>query len=371
MAKTIDYKKAGVDVNEGYKAVDKYKKQSQRARIPGQLTDLGAFNGMFAVPKGMKNPVVVSGTDGVGTKLDIAFKLGIYDTVGIDCVAMSVNDILCSGVQTAFFLDYIACGKLDSKVAGELVKGVTDGCVESGCALLGGETAEMPGFYDEGKYDLAGFGVGFVDKSDIINGSKIKEGDVLIGLSSTGVHSNGFSLIRKLVKNFKDPFIENGKKTSKSIGEVLLTPTRIYVKPVMEVLKKYRSSVHGMVHITGGGFYENVPRMFPHAKQGKKQLVAVIKKNSWKVPSIYAELIRRGADPKNVYSTFNMGIGFVLAVSKKDAPEVLKMFNKNAKKYHKAGIPDMVAYEIGHVGHTDKVIKGEFKGNKEMTRFED
>lgn len=371
MANTIDYKKAGVDVNEGYKAVDKYKKQSERARIPGQLTELGAFNGMFAVPKGMKNPVMVSGTDGVGTKLDIAFKLKKYNTVGIDCVAMSVNDILCSGVQTSFFLDYIACGKLDSNVAGELVKGVTDGCVESGCALLGGETAEMPDFYDDGKYDLAGFGVGIVDKADIIDGRRIKEGDVLIGLSSTGAHSNGFSLIRKLVKNFDEPFVVDGKKTGKSIGEVLLTPTRIYVKPVMEVLKKYRSSVHGMVHVTGGGFYENVPRMFPHAKEGKKQLVAMIKKDSWEVPAIFDELIRRGADPKNVFSTFNMGIGFVLAVSKKDAPEILKLFNKNAKKYHKAGIPDMKAYEIGWVGHTDKVIKGEFKGSKEMTQFVD
>lgn len=369
MANVVDYKKAGVDVNEGYKAVDKYKKQSERARIPGQLTELGAFNGMFAVPKNMKNPVMVSGTDGVGTKLDIAFKLKKYDTVGIDCVAMSVNDILCSGVQTNFFLDYIACGKLDSKIAAELVKGVTDGCVETGCALLGGETAEMPDFYDEGKYDLAGFGVGVVDKADVIDGKKIKEGDVLIGLSSTGPHSNGYSLIRKLVKNFDEVIELDGKKVK--IGEALLTPTRIYVKPVMEVLKKYRSSVHGMVHVTGGGFYENVPRMFPHAKEGKKQLCSMIKKNSWDVPAIFDELVRRGADPKNVYSTFNMGIGFVLAVDKKDAAAILKMFNTNAKKYSKKGIPDMKAYEIGYVGHTDKVIKGEFKGNKEMTQFVD
>ena len=297
MAEKFDYKKAGVDVNEGYKAVDKYKKQSERARIPGQLTELGAFNGMFAVPKNMKNPVMVSGTDGVGTKLDIAFQMGIYDTVGIDCVAMSVNDILCSGVKTSFFLDYIACGKLDSKVAGELVKGVTDGCVDAGCALLGGETAEMPGFYDDGKYDLAGFGVGVADKSDIINGSKIKEGDVLIGLSSTGPHSNGYSLIRKLVTDFEEKITIGGKE--RKIGEVLLTPTRIYVRPVMDVLSKFRSSVHGMVHVTGGGFYENVPRMFPHAKEGKKQLVAMIKKDSWEVPEIFDELIKRGADPEN------------------------------------------------------------------------
>lgn len=367
MAEKFDYKKAGVDVNEGYKAVDKYKKQSERARIPGQLTELGAFNGMFAVPKNMKNPVMVSGTDGVGTKLDIAFQMGIYDTVGIDCVAMSVNDILCSGVKTSFFLDYIACGKLDSKVAGELVKGVTDGCVDAGCALLGGETAEMPGFYDDGKYDLAGFGVGVADKSDIINGSKIKEGDVLIGLSSTGPHSNGYSLIRKLVTDFEEKITIGGKE--RKIGEVLLTPTRIYVRPVMDVLSKFRSSVHGMVHVTGGGFYENVPRMFPHAKEGKKQLVAMIKKDSWEVPEIFDELIKRGADPENVFSTFNMGIGFVLAVSKKDAAEILKRFNANAKKFAVKGAPVMKAYEIGYVGHTDKVIKGDFKGSKEMTQF--
>ncbi|MBO4404495.1 MAG: phosphoribosylformylglycinamidine cyclo-ligase [Treponema sp.] len=367
MAQKIDYKKAGVDVNEGYKAVDKYKKQSERARIPGQLTGLGAFNGMFAVPKGMKNPVMVSGTDGVGTKLDIAFKMKKYDTVGIDCVAMSVNDILCSGVKTSFFLDYIACGKLDSNVAGELVKGVTDGCIQAGCALLGGETAEMPDFYDDGKYDLAGFGVGVVEKSDIIDGKKIKEGDVLIGLSSTGPHSNGYSLIRKLVKNFNEIVTLNGKK--QKIGDALLTPTRIYVKPVMEVLKKFPGSVHGMVHVTGGGFYENVPRMYVHAPEGKKQLCSVIKKGSWEVPAIFDELIKRGADEKNVFSTFNMGIGFVLAVSKKDAPAILKTFNSIAKKYKIRNVPDMKAYEIGYVGHTDKAIKGDFKGSKEMTKF--
>lgn len=369
MAEKIDYKKSGVDVNEGYKAVDKYKVQSQRARIPGQLTELGAFNGMFSVPKGMKNPVMVSGTDGVGTKLDIAFQMKKYDTVGIDCVAMSVNDILCSGVQTSFFLDYIACGKLDAKVAGELVKGVTDGCIETGCALLGGETAEMPGFYDEGKYDLAGFGVGVVDKADVIDGKKIKEGDVLIGLSSTGAHSNGYSLIRKLVTDFNEKVTVNGKE--QKIGDVLLTPTRIYVKPVMDVLKKFRSSVHGMVHVTGGGFYENLPRMYQHAKEGKPQLCSVIKRGSWEIPEIFNILVEKGADEKKLFNTFNMGIGFVLAVSKKDAPEILKIFKKCAKKYHKDGIADMVAYEIGYVGHTDKEIKGDFKGSKEMTQFVD
>ena len=227
----------------------------------------------------------------------------------------------------------------------------------------------MPGFYDDGKYDLAGFGVGVVDKADVIDGKKIKEGDVLIGLSSTGPHSNGYSLIRKLVKNFNEVVKIGGK--DKKIGDVLLTPTRIYVKPVMEVLKKFPGSVHGMVHVTGGGFYENLPRMYQHAAEGKKQLCSMIKKDSWKVPEIFDILIKKGADPKNMFNTFNMGIGLVLAVSKKDAEAIMKMFNKNAKKYHKAGIEDMVAYEIGYVGHTDKVIKGDFKGSKEMTQFVD
>ena len=355
-------------MNEGYKAVDKYKKQAERAKIPGLLTDLGAFNGMFAVPQGMKNPVMVSGTDGVGTKLDIAFKMKKYDTVGIDCVAMSVNDILCSGVQTNFFLDYIACGKLDSDIAGELVKGVTDGCVQTGCALLGGETAEMPGFYDDGKYDLAGFGVGVVDKDDVITGANIKENDVLIGLSSTGAHSNGYSLIRRLVTDFDEPFTVDGKPTGKTIGDVLLTPTRIYVKPVMEVLAKYRSSVHGMVHVTGGGFYENLPRMYPKANAGEKQLRSVIVKDSWDVPPVFAELVRRGADASSMFNTFNMGIGFVLAVNPADADAIIAMFNENASKYHQPDVPDMKAYRIGCVGVTD-AVSGDLKGSKDMTVF--
>ena len=246
---TIDYKDSGVDVEEGYNAVNEYKVHAKRTRIPGLLTDLGSFNGMFEIPAGLKQPVAVSGTDGVGTKLDIAFQMGKYDTVGIDCVAMSVNDILCSGVKTSFFLDYVACGKLDAKVAGQLVKGVADGCVDAGCALLGGETAEMPGFYDDGKYDLAGFGVGFGEKEKVITGDKIEDGDVLIGLSSTGCHSNGYSLVRKLVKDFNEDF--NGKP----IGETLLTPTRIYVRPVMDALETFGEKIHGMVHITGGGFH--------------------------------------------------------------------------------------------------------------------
>ena len=364
---TVNYKEAGVDVEEGYRAVNKYKEHAKRTAIPGLLTDLGSFNGMFSVPKGIKNPVMVSGTDGVGTKLDIAFKMKKYDTVGIDCVAMSVNDILCSGVQPLFFLDYVACGKLEADVAAELVKGVADGCVEAGCALGGGGAAEMPELYVDGKYDLAGFGVGVGEKSEMINGANIKEGDVLIGLSSTGVHSNGFSLVRKLVTDFNAPFVVDGKDTGKTIGDVLLTPTRIYVKPVMEVLAKFRKSVHGMVHVTGGGFYENIPRMYPKAAEGKKQLISVINRGSWDIPPVFGELIKRGAEVDKVYNTFNMGIGFVLAVKVSDAPAIIEMFNNNASKYSKPGIPDMKAYRIGRVAKAE----GEVTGQKDSVLFED
>ena len=359
------YKESGVDVEEGYRAVDKYKEHAKRTAIPGMLTGLGSFAGMFEVPKGYKHPVMVSGTDGVGTKLDIAFQMKKYDTVGIDCVARSVNDILCCGVQTSFFLDYVACGKLEAEVAADLVKGVADGCVMTGCALLGGETAEMPGFYDIGKYDLAGFGVGVGEKNDMVTGENIAEGDVLIGLSSTGVHSNGFSLVRKLVKDLNEKVTVDGKEIS--IGELLLTPTRIYVKPVMEVFKKYKKSIHGMVHVTGGGFYENIPRMYPKEKDGKKQLISIIKRDSWDIPAVFGELIKRGADLDSIYNTFNMGIGFVLAVKAKDADDILEMFNKNASKYHRDDCKDMVAYKIGRVAYAE----GKAVTQKEQVLFED
>ena len=359
------YKESGVDVEEGYRAVDKYKEHAKRTAIPGLLTGLGSFNGMFEIPKGYKNPVMVSGTDGVGTKLDVAFQMKKYDTVGIDCVAMSVNDILCSGVQTLFFLDYVACGKLEAEVAADLVKGVADGCVMTGCALLGGETAEMPGFYDIGKYDLAGFGVGVGEKKDMITGENIEEGDVLIGLSSTGVHSNGFSLVRKLVTDLNEKVTVDGKEMT--IGELLLTPTRIYVKPVMEVLAKYKKFIHGMVHVTGGGFYENIPRMYPKVKEGKKQLISIIKRDSWDIPPVFGELIKRGADLETIYNTFNMGIGMVLAVKAKDVDAIMEMFNKNASKYHRDDCKDMVAYKIGRVAYAE----GKAETQKEKVLFED
>ena len=326
----IDYRQSGVNIEEGYKAVDKYKESAKRTMVPGVLNGLGSFAGMFQIPEGMKNPVMVSGTDGVGTKLDIAFALKKYDTVGIDCVAMCVNDILCHGAKPALFLDYIACGKLDSDVAASLVKGVSEGCLQSGCALLGGETAEMPGFYDEGKYDIAGFAVGLAEKDKIISGDKIAEGDVIIGIASSGVHSNGFSLVRKLVKDYGSELtLKSGEK--KTIGEILLEPTRIYVKPVLGLMEKIE--IHGMVHITGGGFYENVPRMF----SSKGDLYPVIEKGTWEIPEIFDELVRLGASPERMYNTFNMGIGFMLAVSPSDCDGACKFLNEKGFKAGKIG----------------------------------
>lgn len=348
----IDYKDSGVDIEEGYRAVTKYKDFAKRTMIPGVLNGLGSFAGMFEVPKGVKNPVMVSGTDGVGTKLDIAFALKKYDTVGIDCVAMSVNDILCTGAKPLYFLDYIACGKLDASIASDLVKGVSEGCLQTGCALLGGETAEMPGFYDEGKYDIAGFGVGIIDKKKIVTGEKIASGDVLIGLASSGLHSNGFSLVRKLISDFDTPF------EGKTIGEVILTPTKIYVKAVLSLLEKFKTAVHGMVHVTGGGFYENLPRMFPKDNDGKSNLVSIIKKDSWKVLPIFDELVRRGANPEKMYNTFNMGIGFVLAVDAKKAPQMLSFLK---------GLGE----DVSIIGRVDSLSSPKVLSQEEAVIFED
>lgn len=247
------YKDAGVNIEEGYKSVKLMKRYSASTFTPGVLNGIGSFAGMFELGD-YKNPVLVSGTDGVGTKLKIAFQMGVYDTVGIDCVAMCVNDILCHGAKPLFFLDYLACSNLKADVAADLVKGVSKGCIQAGCALIGGETAEMPGFYAKGDYDMAGFTVGAVEKDDIIDGSKVEEGDVLVGIASSGVHSNGYSLVRSLVGDLEKSF---GGST---LGQVLLTPTKIYVKPVARLLQKF--NIKAMAHITGGGFFENVPRMF-------------------------------------------------------------------------------------------------------------
>lgn len=319
----ITYKDSGVDIEEGYKSVGLIKNLAAKTFIPGVINDLGSFAGMFEIGTGYKNPVIVSGTDGVGTKLELAFKTKKYDTVGIDCTAMCVNDILCHGAKPLFFLDYIACGKLEAEVAADLVKGVSDGCLQAGCALIGGETAEMPGFYKEGEYDIAGFAVGIVDKEEIIDGSKIKDGDTLIGIASSGPHSNGYSLIRKLVPDLDVEF--EGRK----IGEVLLTPTKIYVKQILELMKAVE--IRGMAHVTGGGFFENIPRMF------KGEFTAVINKDSYEVPSIFKYLMAQGVEEQQMYNTFNMGIGFVVCVDPADAEKTLEALEAAGEKAYVIG----------------------------------
>lgn len=306
----ISYKESGVNINEGYKAVDLIKEYAKKTSSELILNGLGSFASMVELPEGYKKPVLVSGTDGVGTKLDIAFRTRKYDTVGIDCVAMCVNDILCHGAKPLFFLDYLACGKLEAEVAAELVKGVSEGCLQCGASLVGGETAEMPGFYRDGEYDIAGFALGIVDKDKIIDGSTIKEGDILIGIASSGFHSNGYSLLRKLFPDLQEEF------QGKTMGDILLTPTKIYVKPVLKLLEKYQ--IKGMAHITGGGFVENIPRMLPEGLEAK------INKNSYPLPSIYKKVVEKGAEEASLYNTFNMGIGFVLCISKEIKEEILK-----------------------------------------------
>ena len=321
----ITYKEAGVNIEEGYKSVKLIKEYAQRTMSEYVLNGLGSFAGMVELPEGYKKPVLVSGTDGVGTKLELAFKTKKYDTVGIDCVAMCVNDILCHGAKPLFFLDYIACGKLEAEVAADLVKGVSDGCVMSECALVGGETAEMPGFYKEGEYDIAGFAVGIVDKDKIINGKNIKPGDKLIGIASSGVHSNGFSLVRKLYTDLNEEF--NGEE----VWKTLITPTKIYVKPILNLIEKFE--IKGMSHITGGGFIENVPRMF-----NGSELTAEIRKDSYPLPAIFEDMINKGVSRDHMYNTFNMGIGFVLCVDKKDVDAVIKDLIELGEKAYEIGI---------------------------------
>lgn len=318
------YKEAGVNIEEGYKAVTLMKEHASRTFTSGVLNNLGSFAGMFELPK-YKNPVLLSGTDGVGTKLKVAFNMNKYDTIGIDCVAMCVNDVLCHGGKPLFFLDYIACGELEGEKAADIVKGISEGCMEAGCALIGGETAEMPGFYKAGEYDIAGFCVGIVEKDEIIDGSEIQAGNTLIGIESSGLHSNGFSLVRKLITDLDEDF--NGDK----MGNVLLAPTKIYVKLILELIGKYK--IKGMAHITGGGFYENIPRMF------KRDFTAVINKDRFKVPAIFKHLISLGVEEEHMFNTFNMGIGFVLCVDSKDAKNIVEDIKAMGT----------MAYEIGYV----------------------
>jgi phosphoribosylformylglycinamidine cyclo-ligase len=325
------YKDAGVDVEAGYESVKLMGKHVKRTFRPEVLTDIGGFGGLFALNKGKYDePVLVSGTDGVGTKLKIAFLMDKHDTVGIDCVAMCVNDIVCSGAEPLFFLDYIALGKNRPEKVAEIVKGVSDGCVASGCALIGGETAEMPGFYPEDEYDLAGFAVGVVDKSKIINGKNIIEGDKLIGLSSSGLHSNGYSLVRKLLNPKKEKLWEHVEALGTTLGEELIRPTKLYVKTILDLKDKFE--IKGISHITGGGFIENIPRMIP------EDLRIKINKGTWPVLPIFRLLQKIGnIKESDIYNTFNMGIGMVLVVSGENAAEVLNYLNKNEEQAYLIG----------------------------------
>ena len=320
------YKNAGVDVEAGYKAVELMKQHVKRTNIPGVLSGIGGFGGLFEIGAGYKNPVLVSGTDGVGTKLKLAFIMDKHDTVGQDCVAMCVNDIACGGAKPLFFLDYIAVGKNVPEKVADIVKGVADGCVAAGCALIGGETAEMPGFYDIDEYDLAGFSVGIVDKDKIIDGSRLESGNVIIGVKSSGVHSNGSSLVRKVFD------INNSDECSKrlntysdelgmSIGEALLTPTKIYVKPLLAAIEA--ADVRAVSHITGGGFYENIPRMLKDGTRAK------INKNSVDVLPIFNMIQKLGdVSEHDMFNTYNMGIGLMLAVSRDSADAAIAAIEK-------------------------------------------
>ena len=335
------YKAAGVDITAGYRAVELMKAHIKRTKNAGSVDDIGGFGGMFIPPlAGMKDPVLVSGTDGVGTKIKLAFMMDKHDTVGIDCVAMCVNDIICAGARPLFFLDYIACGKNEPEKIASIVSGVAEGCVQSGCALIGGETAEHPGLMPEDEYDLAGFAVGIVDRSKVIDKNSVHPGDTIIALPSSGVHSNGFSLVRHALD------IENADLTSpreclggKSLGETLLTPTRLYVKPVLALLEQV--NVHGISHITGGGFYENLPRCLPEGTAAK------ICRADVKIPPIFDLIAKEGNVPeRDMFNTFNMGVGMAIVVAAEDAEKALTILREAGED----------AYVIGEVVAGDEGV---------------
>lgn len=335
------YKEAGVDITAGYRAVELMKKHIKGTLTGGALSDIGGFGGLFELDlTGIKKPVLVSGTDGVGTKLKLAFMMDKNDTVGIDCVAMCVNDIICSGAKPLYFLDYIACGKNVPERIADIVKGVCDGCVAAGSALIGGETAEMPGFYPENEYDLAGFAVGIVDKDKIIDNKKTEVGDVLIALPSSGVHSNGFSLVRRIIEkkslDINEKYIYLSGRT---LGEALLEPTRIYVKPVLSLLEKV--TVRGISHITGGGFYENIPRSIPDG------LGARIDRTAVRVLPIFDIIKREGSvSEHDMFNTFNMGVGMSITVKKEDADKALSLLKETGED----------AYVIGEIVKSDEKV---------------
>ena len=315
----MDYKKAGVDIEAGYKSVELMKKHVQATMRPEVFGGIGGFAGAFDLSaiKNMEEPILLSGTDGCGTKVKLAFVMDKHDTIGIDAVAMCVNDIACSGGEPLFFLDYIACGKNYPEKIATIVKGVAEGCIQSECALVGGETAEHPGLMEEDEYDLAGFAVGVVDKKDLINGSDMKPGDVLIGMASSGVHSNGFSLVRKVFEMTKESLDTYYDELGKTLGEALLAPTRIYVK-ALKAVKNAGVKVKGCSHITGGGFYENIPRMLPDGVR------AVVKKDSYEVPAIFKLMQKTGdIEEQMMYNTYNMGIGMVVAVDPADVEKTM------------------------------------------------
>lgn len=316
----MDYKNAGVDIEAGYKSVELMKKHIQETMRPEVLGGIGGFSGAFSMSafKNMEKPTLVSGTDGVGTKLKLAFVMDRHNTVGIDCVAMCVNDIACAGGEPLFFLDYIACGKNYPEKIADIVSGVAEGCKMAGAALIGGETAEMPGFYPEDEYDLAGFAVGVVDEKNLITGKDLKAGDVLVGMASSGVHSNGFSLVRKVFDMSKESLGTYYEELGKTLGEALLAPTKIYVKALKSV-KDSGVSIKACSHITGGGFYENIPRMLPEG------IRAVVEKNSYEVPAIFRLLAQKGEISEEImYNTYNMGIGMVLAVAPEETEKAME-----------------------------------------------
>ena len=330
----MDYKSAGVDIEAGYKSVELMKEHVKKTMRPEVLTNLGGFSGAFSMEKfkDMEKPTLVSGTDGVGTKLKLAFLMDKHDTVGIDCVAMCVNDIACAGGEPLFFLDYIACGKNYPEKIAEIVSGVAEGCLQSEAALIGGETAEMPGFYPEDEYDLAGFAVGVVDEKDIISGKNLAEGDVLIGIASSGVHSNGFSLVRKVFEMTKESLDTYYEELGKTLGEALIEPTKIYVKALKSV-KKNGVRIKACSHITGGGFYENIPRML------KENTRAVVKKDSYEVPAIFKLLQKTGdIDEHMMYNTYKMGIGMVIAVDPGDTEKALAALEAAGETAYEIGI---------------------------------
>lgn len=330
MSQSLSYRDAGVDIDAGDSLVEKIKPFAKRTMRPEVLGDLGGFGALVEISKKYRQPVLVSGTDGVGTKLKLAFEWDQHDTVGIDLVAMSVNDILVQGAEPLFFLDYFACGKLDVERAAAVIKGIASGCEQSGCALIGGETAEMPGMYPDGEYDLAGFAVGVVEKEQVINGRSIAAGDIVLGLASNGIHSNGYSLVRKIIERAR-PELDAPFADDQTLRQAIIAPTRLYVKPILAALKQF--TIKGMAHITGGGISENVPRILPD------NTVAAIDTQSWPLPKLFQWLQQAGqVDSQEMYRTFNCGIGMVLVVNAADAAAVQQFLQQQGETVYEIGV---------------------------------